>query len=1020
MKYLLVFLCVLISTTTFSQDVDLRCNTVNYMEKLRQAHPEIGTDADFESWMATEVEKLKKGHKAGRSTYTIPVIFHVIHDGEAVGATPNVSATYINAQIEQLNIDYANLAGSTNSAADDTEIQFCPAAVDEDGNVLTEPGINRRNRTEFGFTAPPWSDTYVDNTIKSATIWDPTQYFNVWVLDISGGLLGWAQFPEAGTLPGIDTGNGGADTDGVVILYSSVGSMAEPFGGGNSAYDNGRTLTHEAGHWLGLRHIWGDGNCNVDDYCNDTPNASAANFGCPNVNSCNDGNPNPPDMVENYMDYTDDDCMDIFTADQADRMHVVMGATGSPSPRRAELNNSTVCSLTPCIALVEIPNAYSEPSHCTDSVVLVGVYLNLANSTSVTVTLGFDPSSTASIPDDISWISNSITFNANETGIKYTSFKIVGDGIVENSEEVVITILSITGGDGSLEACNTSLPSVTILDDDKNIETSITDYYFIDENFDTEPSGWTVIDGGSTSDTWQLSTLYGSNSLNGTNFAFCDSDAAGSGSTTYETMLSPVVNTENATTLTLDFDQYFRVYTGGYKENTQVDVYDGANWINVYTRTQSNGTTGAWSNPNHRTIDLLAYKNAQMQLRFIYDAKWDYYWALDNIQLHGDLDLMAQHEINTSNGYDEEYLGPNQTVYFYDQISGNIMMKIENLSTFDYGCTKVEVDHTGYSYFADNSNQCDVTDKTYLITPTFNTTSGNLQVSIYYDDTELAPWISELTAGCDVLGDLHIVSSDTDIASSSQLSHWSTSNTALPSFNKYSANVQGLLGGIALGDKSSGGYIYVDGNASGINSGNNFLHALNSLHEAIIKVENCPDLDTIIIAKGTYHPTLDFGDNSPSDGADATYRINSEIMLFGGFEGLDGLGEINDFTARNLTTNVTYIDADVDENDGTNTFTDNVKIPVTIGSAAFNARIDGIHIANSHGDSSFGIDASGQCIVENCVIENCIGVTEGAGMRTNSSANITLKNVEFKNNSPKDILGGSGNIEIQENVDLKE
>jgi PKD repeat protein len=116
-------------------------------------------------------------------------------------------------------------------------------------------------------------------------------------------------------------------------LHTSIGrAPANPFSG---TYNAGRTATHEVGHYLGLRHIWGDGGCSVDDYCGDTPNSDAANYGCPTTHvSCGSLN-----MVQNYMDYTDDNCMNIFTADQRTRMRTVM----ENSPRRSNLRTSPVC-----------------------------------------------------------------------------------------------------------------------------------------------------------------------------------------------------------------------------------------------------------------------------------------------------------------------------------------------------------------------------------------------------------------------------------------------------------------------------------------------------------------------------------------------------------------------------------------------------------------------------------------------------------------------------------------------------
>ena len=332
--------------TEIGPNGQIRCNTMQ-MDALRRANdPTLPSLEQEELWLQQGMAQIKAqeayeksiGNTPKATLLTIPIIFHIFTDG---AGAENVSATIVQNQLNQLNLDYRNLAGSGYAVAADTEIEFCLAMKDEAGNLLAEPGINRI--TSYG--QGPFTDTQFDNTMKAATIWNPNDYFNVWVANLSGGLLGYAQFPSNSGLGGMPTNGGSANTDGVVILYSSMGSVASPQGGG--AYNKGRTLTHEAGHWLGLRHIWGDGGCGVDDFCNDTPKSDASNFGCPNTNSCTDtyGAPwptaNPADMVENYMDYTDDACMDTYTADQKDRMRTVM----TLSPRRASLASSTKCQV---------------------------------------------------------------------------------------------------------------------------------------------------------------------------------------------------------------------------------------------------------------------------------------------------------------------------------------------------------------------------------------------------------------------------------------------------------------------------------------------------------------------------------------------------------------------------------------------------------------------------------------------------------------------------------------------------
>ena len=310
----------------------IKCASVEYEQYLKALYPERATNAEFESWLAPKVEAVKAQRSNGVSIITtIPVVFHILTDG--VG-NENLSEAAIQAQIDQLNLDFGNGAGSSYTVATDTEVRFCLAQQNETEVTMFEPGINRITDYDDG----PFSMSDFENTIKPATQWDPTRYLNIWVSDLSAGLLGYAQFPSNSGLSGLNTNGGGANTDGVVVASFTVGSVLNPGPGG--PYNLGRTLTHEVGHWIGLRHIWGDsGSCSNDDYCADTPDATTSNGGCPTVDSCpSDGL--GADMVENYMDYSNDACMDTFTADQTTRIQAVL----ANSPRRMELGASTVCS----------------------------------------------------------------------------------------------------------------------------------------------------------------------------------------------------------------------------------------------------------------------------------------------------------------------------------------------------------------------------------------------------------------------------------------------------------------------------------------------------------------------------------------------------------------------------------------------------------------------------------------------------------------------------------------------------
>lgn len=312
---------------------------------------------DFEQWMQTALQKDNQFAKAKKAlvAYNIPIVFHIIHSGTTVPAR-NISQAQVNSQIVILNNDYRKLNADFStyvkqsafiSASADVEINFCAAKVDPSGTVLAEPGIDRINVTTKGWNALPYSTGYIESTVKPGSIWDPTKYYNVWVLEFGGSdilTLGYAQFPvvPSGTTPVTDmVGQGGAaNTDGVVISYKYIGNI----GTATAPYNKGRTLTHETGHWLGLWHIWGDeNNCIGTDYVADTPNQEGENSSCPSTNgavktdAC--ATVAPGYNYQNYMDYTDDKCMAMFTNGQKARMQAVM----ANCVRRMTLNNAVSC-----------------------------------------------------------------------------------------------------------------------------------------------------------------------------------------------------------------------------------------------------------------------------------------------------------------------------------------------------------------------------------------------------------------------------------------------------------------------------------------------------------------------------------------------------------------------------------------------------------------------------------------------------------------------------------------------------
>lgn len=307
----------------------IRCASTEYEQWLQQQDPKRMTDAEFEAWLAPLMANSQKSQSGG--VITIPVVVHVIHSGQNVGVAPNISDAQVQSQITVMSQDFRKMAGTpgfnTNPVGADTMIQFALAKVDPNGNPTN--GINRVN-----LCLDMWTTAQINSIVKPTTIWDPTQYMNMWsVRFFRTDLLGYAQFPTGSTLPMPPTG--GATTDGVVAGFNYFGSSDLGTGFTLSApYNKGRTMTHEVGHFLGLRHIWGDSYCG-NDFVNDTPVHETANYNCPShpkPNNCGTAD----EMFENYMDYTQDNCMNIYTAGQAQRMATVM----NNSPRRVELKTS--------------------------------------------------------------------------------------------------------------------------------------------------------------------------------------------------------------------------------------------------------------------------------------------------------------------------------------------------------------------------------------------------------------------------------------------------------------------------------------------------------------------------------------------------------------------------------------------------------------------------------------------------------------------------------------------------------
>lgn len=324
---LLIALSIVIISITDINAQNRTCGTTDYTNNQIKNNPEL--KARLEQQEIAIKNWIKNAHK-DNSIITIPVVFHVLYNNDV---NTNISDAQIYSQIKILNDDYSRLNSDTFKTPDifkgvaaSAGIQFCVAHQDPDGNWTN--GITRTQTTKTQFDADINDAKYDSKGGKDA--WNTSLYLNLWIVPeiISqgfSGVLGYAQFPV-----------GAAATDGVVVGYNYIGNT----GAAEYPFNKGRTLTHEIGHYLNLYHIWGDDgySCTGSDYIQDTPNQASENYGCPTHPSATCSNNG--DMFQNYMDYTNDACMNLFTTGQVERMRAAINTS------RASLITSGMCQAT--------------------------------------------------------------------------------------------------------------------------------------------------------------------------------------------------------------------------------------------------------------------------------------------------------------------------------------------------------------------------------------------------------------------------------------------------------------------------------------------------------------------------------------------------------------------------------------------------------------------------------------------------------------------------------------------------
>ena len=346
------------------------CGTIEHHEYLKQTRPNYQQDLNQYNQMIDQYLANQAISKTAVVTVTIPVVVHVVYQN----ATENISNAQAISQVQVLNDDFAKLNADAikvtqptfSTVASGAQIRFCLAQRDPLGNATT--GVVHYSTTVSTFGT---NDNVKNIETGGATAWDVTKYVNIWVCDMGTSLLGYGEFPT-GSL---------SNTWGLVLNYRYTGSG----GSAQAPFNLGRTGTHEFGHCFNLFHIWGDDNgaCSGSDQCADTPNqanASGGTFPQGSIQTDACATASPGYMWMNYMDYTDDNAMYMFTAGQVARMEAVVNT--APWNILASSNGcSPVTALDASILNIIAP--VNGSSTCNNSVT-PKITLNNAGSTAIT------------------------------------------------------------------------------------------------------------------------------------------------------------------------------------------------------------------------------------------------------------------------------------------------------------------------------------------------------------------------------------------------------------------------------------------------------------------------------------------------------------------------------------------------------------------------------------------------------------------------------------------------------------
>jgi hypothetical protein len=595
--------------------------------KLKAAQHQINEKSEvFERWLGERGAKIKKekSNQRTQATYQIPVVVHVIHNGQT--DPTNIPDAQILSQIKVLNADFNRTNPDVNLTPSDflgvagsMDVEFVLAKQDPDG--LPSNGIVRVLGSQSSWSI---NDNY---KLKALSYWPSEDYLNIWVCKLTG-YIGYAQFPQTDLLSGLQNASMNRLTDGVVITYNAFGSEDDGEFLLQSRYNKGRTTTHEVGHFFGLRHIWGDQNTceTVGDYVDDTPDQDGETTGCPGHprTACNNAV-----MFQNFLDYTNDACMNLFSEGQVERMVTVI----ENSPRRSSLLTS---------------HGSSEPSPIADNLSISEIISPLSGTCSGTVTPKIEV---------VNFGTNEVTsaevvLFVNNNPVETKTFTLS----LDPTESATLTFANtiIPGGTASFTF---EINKVNDVDDQDELNNIKTQNVFLPssagipfaEYFSSFPSGWTIQNPDAV-ETWEVSNapkeVAGNKAMKMNFYSYEDNFGE------IDLLITPTFDLTNEDAATVLFDISYAQYQGS-NDGLQVIALDACNpdittgtvlfsksggALKTHDPTSESYVPGGESDWRTESIDLTAFLGqSHVQLAFVGVNDYGNNLFLDDIRVVNEL-----------------------------------------------------------------------------------------------------------------------------------------------------------------------------------------------------------------------------------------------------------------------------------------------------------------------------------------------------------------------------------------------